>query len=150
MHPCIPLWQKNSNICPTSLPPAPILLSLSALHSLILQIIQPALSPPFFKFPLPLTPCPSSAPDGLLFSFQSNLSTMHGGFGLTTCPWMLGMGRIFFFLWRGELEVAASGGCPYRHLLSKTVQNRRRGEEITLKGQGLKLVQCRSVHEYFK
>lgn len=41
------------------------------------------------------------APDGLLFSFHSNLSTMHGGFGLTTCLWMLGMAsvlsRIFFF-----------------------------------------------------
>lgn len=36
---------------------------------------------------------------------------MHGGFGLTTCLWMLGMAsvlsRIFFFLnERGEREVA--------------------------------------------
>lgn len=35
---------------------------------------------------------------------------MHGGFGLTTCLWMLGiasvLSRIFFFNERGEREVA--------------------------------------------
>lgn len=56
-------------------------LQYSTLHSLILQIIQPALSSPLCVMFRPRPPpslLPSSSPDGLL-------STMHGGFWMTTC-----------------------------------------------------------------
>lgn len=137
MYSCIRVWQKNSNICPP-IPPPKIFLCLFTLHSLI----QQALSPQFLKFRLPLAPCTLLLQMDSSFPFRVICLWCTGALGLTTCLWMLGMAsvlsRIFFFLWRGELEVAASGGCPCRHLLCKTEQKRRRGEEIRLTGSGFK------------
>lgn len=134
MYPCIHLWQKNSNIC---LHPTPTIFlpfcPFFTLHSLILQ-----------------TPCPSCSRWAPFFPpFQSNLSMIDGGFGLTTCLWMLGMAsmlsRIFFYEGVNQRLLL-----PVVDTCSAKRCRRRRGEEIRFTLPGFKACSLQIVAWNFK